>query len=49
MENKLKPLRGGGNVVSKKDLQQREQKFSNVFTQFRKRKRMFKCVYSDNM
>mmetsp|Transcript_29686 Transcript_29686/g.64826 ORF Transcript_29686/g.64826 Transcript_29686/m.64826 type:complete len:234 (-) Transcript_29686:91-792(-) len=45
LEAKLKPMRGTTNLVSKDDLQKTEKLFTKNFTEYRKRKRMFRSVW----
>jgi hypothetical protein len=45
LEAQLAPLRGATNLVSKEDLKKTEKRFEAVFGEYRKRKRMFKCVF----
>ena len=44
LEGKLKSMRGTANLISKDDLQKTEKLFSQKFSDYRKRKRMFRCV-----
>jgi hypothetical protein len=46
MEGKLQSMRGTTNVISKEDLQKTEKQFAAKFSEYRKRKRMFKCELS---
>mmetsp|Transcript_5525 Transcript_5525/g.9542 ORF Transcript_5525/g.9542 Transcript_5525/m.9542 type:complete len:234 (-) Transcript_5525:153-854(-) len=45
MEGKLQSMRGTTNVISKEDLQKTEKQFAAKFSEYRKRKRMFKSVW----